>query len=163
MIKKFILVTVLFSMHASAAEMIGNWVFHEEKNEITDKTDAYASIAKESAYEKGGISRYLALSVRCAENTTDFQITFNDYVPNDYSKVSYRIDEGKPITENWITATNGSGVFSPHAIKMLKSLKGKNKLTVGFTPYGRQMVTQSFYISGIDQVIDRISKSCGWK
>jgi len=109
------------------------------------------------------------LLLRCMENTTAVVFRFNDQFMasiQSYGVIEYRIDKS-PIV--WRLYTQEStdnmalGLWRGRAaIPFIKSLLGHETLLVRATPFNESPVTLTYDISGIDNAIAPLRKTCRW-
>lgn len=147
------------------ADAEGNWQHHVEKSAITDKSSSYWWVdAQHTVPNSIGLQSYPALGVACVENETRLIINLQDYMGSDPQTVEYRIDSGKVHSEFAYPSRDGRviGFWGEPAIPVLRRMAGAKKVAVGAEPWNQGRKEAVFNVSGIDQVIADIRKTCGW-
>lgn len=144
-------------------ENAGAWFMKSETNKMTDQTDFVALNRSPDSYNKDGLDRETTLVFRCSNNKTDAYLSFHDYMGIDDPRITIRLDGGKPTKKTWGGAEGGDAAFAPQAIKFIKELSKHKKAIFGFEPYGSTMQVVEFDLTGIDQVVKKVSTACKWK
>ena len=56
----------------------------------------------------------LRMYIRCdGSGSTDIFVVFGAYLGNDRLKVRYKFDDNEPVSESWMSSTDGNAVFLP--------------------------------------------------
>ncbi len=150
----------LAAMAASGAE---GWQVREDVSDFADTISIYATVSSSRLhYDRFGRSQDVFLMVRCQENKTDLIINWSEYLGLEQTQVRTRIDEKPPVARPWSISTNHQATFAPNPIARLREMKGSRRFLAETVPYGENPVTAEFDVSGIDDVIARVSKGCHW-
>ena len=108
------------------------------------------------------------MTLRCKENTTALMIGGNCHLASGfqgYGKVTYRLGDKKAKSKNFEVSTDNEALGlwdGGSAIPMIKEMLGQEKMIVRFTPFSMSPVEVEFDISGIDNAVADIRKSCNW-
>jgi len=155
---------------ALASPDTGKWQLSTDKSAMTDDQNVFLRLTSENpiAGRFGNAGNGLLL-LRCMENTTAVVFRFNDQFMasiQSYGVIEYRIDKS-PIV--WRLYTQEStdnmalGLWRGRAaIPFIKSLLGHETLLVRATPFNESPVTLTYDISGIDNAIAPLRKTCRW-
>lgn len=104
-----------------------------------------------------------SIIIRCKDNKTELYIDFDTTMTcHGTMKLGLKIDNEKPYFENWQSSTDCSGLFSPQPIKLIKKLKGHQKLVVKFVPFQQGDVNTTFNLDEINDVQAEIAETCKW-
>lgn len=153
-----------------ATKTTGNWVLSVNKSAMEDTTDAIADISAGENVQCAsfGEASPIHLTLRCMENTTAMMIGGNCHLASGfqgYGKVTYRLGDSKAKSRNFEVSTDNTvlGLWNGgSAIPMIKEMLGNEKMIVRFTPFSMSPVEVEFDISGIDNAVADIRKSCAW-
>jgi len=147
----------------------GKWLKIIDKSKMTDAHNVYISLESENSIAgQFGTPGPAILTLRCQENTTSVLFHFNDqFVASiqGYGKLEYRLDTDRMRAINTQESTNNKalGLWSGRrAIPFMKSLLGHHQLVVRATPYNASPVTITYAISGLENVIGDLRKTCHW-
>jgi type VI secretion system protein VasI len=106
------------------------------------------------------------LIVRCERNKTELLINWDRFITtgglDNGTHVMIRLDDEKPMRTEWQMSTNFNATFSRNPIPLIRAMRNKTKLRAETIPYGSSSVLAVFDISGMPEVIERVSKQCGW-
>lgn len=154
----------------STASENSNWNRRIEKSELTDQTNVFLSVRSidEVRDRYGREAAPAVLYLRCMENTTAVLLTFNDHFMSDNAgggRVEYRLDDD-PMAKQSFRESNDNmalGLWSGGtSIPFIKKMLGHKQLIVRATPYNESSITVKFPISGIENEITELRKTCGW-
>jgi len=152
-----------------AQSKVSQWSLRSEKSDFKDTTDVYLSTDSADAVACGFQgSQPITLFLRCTENTTALILTTHCHVASGfygYGKVEYRLDNQKAQKRNFDASTDNSslGLWNGRAaISLIKSMLSAETLLVRFTPFNENPVSARFNISGLEQAIEPLRKSCKW-
>jgi len=142
-----------------------HWRLTEENSALDDRTDIWLSVtSKNTEGNSIGSPIRATLFMRCMENKTNVLIGFDRYT-TDNQNVRFRLDD-TPVQSQWMETMRGGdgiGVWSGGpAIPLIKKFLGHSKLVIGYNTYTGP-VEFEFDISGLDQRIEPLANSCGWK
>jgi len=157
------LIALSFGAMAEEMQTEGSWYYKKNVNKMTDTTDVVAISSTKDIYSKDGIERRTTLVMRCKDNKTEAYLSLNDYLGNDYPKITLRFDDGKPEKKTWSGGEGGDSAFATNPVAFIKEMSKHKKLIAGFEPYGLTMQAVEFDLSGADKVAQEISKACNWK
>lgn len=112
------------------------------------------------------ISKF-TLVIGCKENTTSLWIHFGGHFMSDHQhgRVTYRIDKNPAQRKRFQESNDheylglGSGRT---AIPFVKALFGASRLYVEATPHSENSVNAEFNISGLEEAVKPLRKSCHW-
>jgi type VI secretion system protein VasI len=153
-----------------AAPDEGAWNVEVNTSAMTDTTDVFASLNSENSQicRSYGSSSYLTLWVRCLENTTAVIFSGDCHMASGfqgYGDVTYRLDDDKAVTKGFQESTDNLalGLWSGgSAIPFAKSILGKDRMIVRFTPFGMSPVEYTFDLKGSDAAIQQVREQCSW-
>lgn len=148
----------------------GKWTLEVVKSKMKDTTDAFADLVSQESVQCAsfGEASPLQLTLRCMENTTAITVGGNCHLASGfqgYGKVTYRIGDHEAQSKNFQASTDNQvlGLWSGSAaIPMIKEMLGEEKMLVRFTPFSMSPVEVEFDITGIDEAVADIRKSCNW-
>ena len=148
----------------------GKWTLEVVKSKMKDTNDAFADLMSQEAVQCAsfGDTSALQLTLRCMENTTAITVGGNCHLASGfqgYGKVTYRIGDREAQSKNFQASTDNQvlGLWSGNtAIPMIKEMLGEKKMLVRFTPFSMSPVEAEFDITGIDEAVTNIRKSCNW-
>jgi len=148
----------------------GNWVVRTDKSEFEDTTDVFVSIDSDEVVACSNYSSHqkARLLLRCLENTTSLILMTDCHLASGfggYGTVEYRIDERKARSRGFQESTNNRslGLWSGgKSIPVIKELFGGKRLLVRFTPFNQNPVTARFDITGVEDAVAPLRKSCSW-
>ena len=169
-------VVACFTVSASAGPATvptapdGGWTVNEKVSPLTDQLTVSATHnSNDLVLNTLGRPDTATLVVRCSEGVMATYIAWPDVLENTGSPlggtsatpVAYRVDDSQIVSEDWSLASGGTsaGAFTTAgATRLLSVMAGKRRLVVRLT--GRIEQDAVFDISGIDQVITRMSDAC---
>lgn len=148
----------------------GAWNVEVSTSAMTDTTDVFASLDSKNTQicRSYGSSSYLTLWIRCFENTTAVIFAGDCHMASGfqgYGQVTYRFDDDDAKTKGFQESTDNLalGLWSGSAaIPFAKSMLGKNRMIVRFTPFGMSPVEYSFDLEGVDLAIKKVREQCNW-
>lgn len=147
-----------------------HWQLDQRKSEMTDQSTVHLSTTSlndvQCSRHEGPTPMFLG--IRCLENTTALIIHGDCHMASGfhgYGQVQYRIDDEKMVEKEFSASTNNQslGLWSgSRSIPMIKSMIGKNRLMVRFTPFNESPVEASFNISEMEAKLGPVRAACGW-
>lgn len=147
---------------------IGKWVVSTEKSPIDDSTNVFLTLASSENIPArfGGIGP-MRIFLQCRENKTLIYITFNGHFMSDHQhgKVTYRLDDTPSGSTNMKESTDHEalGLWSGRtSIPFIKKMFGHDNLLIRATPFSESPLTATFPITGLENAIEPLRKSCGW-
>lgn len=153
---------------ATSAPDKGKWHVNEDKNEMTDHVDVYASLSANDSVAVWLKNVTPILTIRCQRNKTEILITNNTAAQPEYGRyeqatVELRLDENKAFRQLWSESTDNDALFASNAVGLAKQLYNAKKLKYGFTPFNSSPVITEFDLNGIKEVLPKIAERCNWK
>lgn len=108
-----------------------------------------------------------SLIVRCREQKTDVYVTTGmaaqpEYGEIDKSTVRVRFDDERAREESWGESTDNEALFSPRPIPFIRRIVGAKTLRLEFTPFNSAPALMQFDVTGFDDRIDLLAKTCRW-
>lgn len=148
----------------------GDWNVITDKSAMKDTVDVFASLQSENSQlcRSYGSASSLTLWVRCLENTTAVILSGDCHMASGfhgYGEVTYRLDEQKAETRSFDASTDSTALGlwrGGSSIPFAKSLLGKGRLIVRFTPFGLSPAEYTFNLSGVDNAVQQVRQQCGW-
>ncbi len=109
----------------------------------------------------------VTMNIVCRENSTHLYFDFDDHHMaslQSYGNVKMRIDDYPAFNKRMKESTdnNSLGIWRGRGIPTIKKMFGAKELVIRATPYGESSITASFDISGLEEKITSLRKSCGW-
>lgn len=154
----------------------------DEKNDMPLETSTKAENSTSSPLEKdwkigtypGGrtfinlVSDYAGLGdilIECASGFSTFEFISAKPI-NSNGKMSYRIEDSKPINMVWInTSKNGFSSLTPknnEYIKMLKAFYVSSEFHFSFLSTSNTKLESKFSTFGFKEAINNTRQECGW-
>jgi type VI secretion system protein VasI len=153
---------------AQPVKPMGKWAVSTEKSPIDDTTNVFLSLASsEDISARFGGPGPMRVFLQCRENKTLIYFTFNGHFMSDHQhgKVTYRLDDAPSGTINMQESTDHEalGLWNGRAsIPFVKKMFGHDTLLIRATPFSESPVTATFPITGLENAIEPLRKSCGW-
>lgn len=106
------------------------------------------------------------LYIRCLQNKTEVYIDAG-MPPNvgfgtDTATVTLRVDKNPAKQHEAGKSTDGHSLFIPKPIGLLKSMFGAQELFFQFTPFNSSPAFTTFDVSGLEEEITELRKTCNW-
>lgn len=151
-------VALAFLASAQEPVQLGDWVFFEKVDPITDENTSFAAApASDSPSYYEGL-----FFVRCAPGfdmgvevffDADQYLGIDDFYP-----VVYRIDGGEPQNSRWSISTNGTSVFTPELEipRIFAALMGASEFVFRVQGYDGPQ-TYIVPVSGLREVLDALN------
>ncbi len=146
------------------AEYVGSWRTTTQRSKIDDSQNVIIGLQADEPIQtpyKGMV--YPKLMIRCAENKTSMIVSFDMFLNNDETKVTYRIDKEKAKTVWWNVTSDFDSLYIPNPIPLIRQLKDEDQIYIQVTPYGQGTISANFYVHGLLNAIKPIQEACGWK
>jgi type VI secretion system protein VasI len=137
----------------------GNWIVTTDTNPIDDSKTVVAYLKARSGENS---SQVPTLVLRCMSNKTESMIEWNDFLSTEYQYVTTRVGSKKAVTEPWSLSTDKTSTFHTEPIAFIRSMLKESRLLAQTTPYNENPVTAIFDISGIDNALTEVRKTCIW-
>ncbi len=144
------------------------WALHIDTSKFTDEPSVYLSVISRRAVScRLRRPQPVTLWIRCLENTTAIFLETGCFVADiqGYGDVDIRLDDTpmRTLSMSESTDNNALGLWSGHrSIPVVKSLFGKERMVVRFTPYNESQVTTTFDIAGLEAAIAPLRRACNW-
>lgn len=100
------------------------------------------------------------LVIRCEGKKTDLMVS-TDSVVDDHS-VRLKLDEGKPLTQQWDRSEDYEVLFPRQPILLAKQLSGAKVLMFEYKPYQRGEQVLEFQLDGLRDALSEVSTVCSW-
>jgi len=137
----------------------GKWRVWEEKSNMGDKNNIFASLRNDEGIMEEGYARFLIAYVN-SRIVAGF--TFDEkFMADGPTQFGYTIDDQPMKKENWRAADKG--IANLDGIPFLNSLVGRKKLIIQVYPDKGGSIELSFNIEGIENVLPPILNKCGGK
>ncbi len=146
----------------------GDWGINTKTSDIDDSTNVYIGIQSyeqtNCPYKEGQHE----LLIACRENTTALILRFADCFMSSIQgkgKITYRLDKEKAKTKGFVESNDNMalGLWNGgSSIPFIKSLFGHDELLIKATPFSDSPVTAKYKITGLENAIKPLRKSCGW-
>jgi type VI secretion system protein VasI len=94
-------------------------------------------------------------------NVTSSYVDLENSLGSGDIKVTYRIDNGKSVTEIWGISNRHDSVGrwnSGDSIPFIKGLLKKNSIFFEIAPY----ISTRFDVKGLEEAVKPLRKACGW-
>jgi len=114
----------------------------------------------------GDTERNVALVIRCTPGKTEVFLDWNRpvvaglHINKTAIMVTYYLNGSEKINENWEVSADQRALFALDPAAFIRSIMKKQKLTIGFTPYGSYIQNAIFDVTGAEAAVDAIVKSC---
>jgi type VI secretion system VasI family protein len=104
-----------------------------------------------------------ALIIRCRSGQTEAYITTSSPIRTSslQANVMLRYDTTTAVSEKWGEATEGSALFSPHAIPFAKRLLSTQRLRFQYPATEGPSVLQ-FDVRGLRPHLEKVAQLCSW-
>ncbi len=148
--------------------VVSKWVVETKISEIDDSTNVYMHLTSDDEIRgRFGSAGPMEMFIHCRENTTLFYIVFNSLFMSDhqYGRVTYRLDSQKAQTKKMKESTSNMALGlwrGRSSIPFVKSMFGHEKMLVRATPHGESAVTATFSITGLEEAVEPLRRSCHW-
>jgi len=144
------------------------WVVSSETSPIDDTTNVALRLdSDDNIRSRFGSPGPMSLHIQCRENTTMLYVHFNGLFMSDHQHgtVTFRLG-GKKAQRKQMRESNDHsalGLWNGGAsIPFVKEMFGNDKLLIQATPHSESAVLANFTISGLEEEIEPLRKSCGW-
>lgn len=147
-----LLVTATFSLAGGS----DSWYFHQDTDEMTDKTQSFATIDDEKG--KGRIV------VRCMEDSLDvLYISVGQYFSEEFLTLRVRVDkEPAESVGGWGNSSKVVFIRDSEVDSIIRTLKRGNKFLVQAYGYSENSpTTRSFSLKGASLAIQKVQEACG--
>ena len=139
----------------------GRWRTVQTTDPIDDSKLADALI--EASQGIGLTGTPIRLIARCRANQTEVYINWYDYLGNTTrQRVTYRFPPAVAETELWNLSTDHVGTFVAQPIAFLRRLAVNERLVVRTTPYNEAPKTAIFDLTGAQEALEPVAKTCQW-
>lgn len=147
----------------------GNWEGFESVNSLDDSSLVHRLLTATKGRAEQGRASLPELSIRCKSNTTEAYINFDtflgwdtSYGTGNLSRITYRFDDDKAVSESWQNSTNNESLFAKSAIPFARRLATAERLIVRVIPYGENPVETVFHTKGSWAAVNSVAKTCNW-
>jgi type VI secretion system protein VasI len=156
------------STESAPPKIESKWVVRSETSPLDDSTNVALRLESNgNIRSRYGAPGPMSLHIQCRENTTMLYIHFNGLFMSDHQHgtVTYRLGDKKAQTKRMRESNDHSalGLWNGGtAIPFVKAMFGSDKLLIQATPHSESAVLANFTISGLENEIEPLRKSCGW-
>lgn len=141
----------------------GEWDTSISSDPLTDKTTVVLALRTSNSPQIHSFMGKPILVLRCANNLTELYINWDSYLGGK-AYVTTRVGREKAFRKYWNTSTDGKGSFYPKSpIKLIRKMIKADKVVFQITPYNESPMTAIFDIKGLENAIEPLAKTCGWK
>jgi len=120
-------------------------------------------------YAIGGQNRFgrkSQLIFRCQNNKTEVLILWHEFIGlgrhASSQKVVIRLDSGTAQSQSWSHSTSGTATFAHRPISLIRKWTKHTRLVAQTTPYNRGPIAAIFNITGLNEAIKPLAKTCNW-
>jgi type VI secretion system VasI family protein len=143
----------------------GKWVISKTVSDINDRRLILVMLPAENL-PNDGISIYAkpSLNLRCEDGQTYAYLAPQRImsVSNDGLDVLLRIDGSQAKREIWQVSGDGRKIFQPRPIPWIKALMSAEKLEAQIVIYGRDSISLSFDLKGLELAAAPLRALCSW-
>lgn len=106
------------------------------------------------------------LAVRCFAGNTEVFVVTNwaatiEPTPELHT-VHLSFDDGPPVAEQWLDSDSALALFAPDGVAVARQLARSHVMHFGFTPFNAAPATVQFDVTGFDQLVGSVAKTCRW-
>lgn len=143
----------------------GFWNVVEQRTRANEEVIYLKLDSSNSVLTSTGLKRSPALIFRCKNRTTDAYIDWGGPLANprgakDKIYLSYKIDDGIRMPQEWSFSLDFFSAFSPTPIEFAKSLKSKKTLVIEITPEGQWMERLMYNLDGFNNALAVLTDRC---
>jgi len=144
------------------------WATRIDTSQFTDEQTVYLTVRSDRPVAcRFGRVEPVTLFVRCLENTTALFLDTHCFLSDiqGYGDVDIRLDEDAMRTLSMAASTDNSALGlwrGGSSIPVVRSLFGKERLIMRFTPFNESPLEATFDITGLETAIDPLRKACNW-
>ena len=106
------------------------------------------------------------LAVRCLAGRTEVFVITNwaaSIEPSaELHTVHLSFDDGPAVTEQWWDSDDAQALFAPEGVTVARQMARSHVMHFGFTPFNAAPVTVQFNVTGFDQLVGSVAKTCRW-
>jgi Type VI secretion system VasI, EvfG, VC_A0118 len=145
----------------------GKWTASRGISQMDDSKSVTFELEAENEIE-GWLKREKpVLYVRCRENRTQVYMVTGmaasvESGDLDGHTVRVRFDDAAAQRQRWGESTDNEALFAPGGVQFTRSIAKARTLRLEFTPFNASPVIVTFNVSGFDQHIGRLARTCGW-
>jgi hypothetical protein len=149
-------------------QQAGGWKLNYSRSEIDDSVSGTLMLPAENEIATMFAKRRPALAIRCSKGSLETFLILQTRPDATYdtgratSKVRTRLDDAKPETFLWALSTDGEGVFAPSGNEWPGHLALARRLLVEFTPALGSPQVVRFSLVGLDKLLPKVSRPCGY-
>lgn len=130
------------------------WVVNKSKSLIDDSPKIIITKQADNGSQ--------TLVLRCKENKTDVYIVTGDYLTDDNTKVTIRVDDDQAVNRSLSLSTDNKALFFRYPIANINKWMESKKLVLRYTSYSGREKTLLFSLDGLKDKIGPLRKACHW-
>lgn len=146
-------------------ETYGFWQVLSEKDQLGVET-IYLTISPYNEMAAAILrAKNPTFNIRCRQGVTDAYIDWKSVLNGRRGSVKElqvytKIDSDPDKVEWWSLSTDGFAAFAPDSVKMVQSIRNKERLIVRLTPVDYNAETMAFEIKDFERALDIMVKRC---
>jgi type VI secretion system protein VasI len=150
---------------ATVSPAVLEWNLRTDRDAITDQLNVFVTgLSANRAFTAAGSDYRGSVVIRCQRNVTSIIILFEDYLVDDSTQVTWRLDSKPARSSRWNVATNRKAVglwSGREAIPFLRELVTAKM--VRFRIEGRSNdIDLEFDLTGLPDKVPAVASACGW-
>jgi type VI secretion system protein VasI len=147
---------------------VGQWIVSEESSDMDDSKSVTLSLAAENEVRGWLATERPHLVIRCEENKTEVYVRTGMAAQPEYgryseARVEIRMDSGSVRKQWWSEATNNEALFAPQPVALAKQLAAARQFRFRFSAFNAGLRTATFDLTGLSEVLPKVSSECGWR
>jgi hypothetical protein len=157
-----------YVQNASAKEELakfGFWHATAKNNSSGERTYNMRLHPNEPYINSSGVQRLPELILSCRVNFTEVYIDWKAPIsmhalPQKKLDVVYNYDASPGISAKWDISADMYAIFIPRGIDFIQTMHGKKVLNIQFTPYGENLATLTFTLTGLENILNIMYEKC---
>jgi hypothetical protein len=146
----------------------GRWTHNVEKDPMTDfESSSWVVSADSKVPDQAGDAANPTFTIACRNAVPEIYVNWRRFITSggvdSGTRVTFRVDAYQAVVTNWSMSSNFEATFSQDPSATARALRRGQRFLVSTTPHGDNEITASFDITGVDRVIEDVSKRCDWK
>jgi hypothetical protein len=148
--------------------LYGEWQSEEERSEMDGSPTVTLALESPDTIQGWLDTEKPTLIVRCLEHKTAAYIVTgmaSQPVEGAYERypVELRFDNARPTRQWWSESTDSKALFATDSVALAKRLARTKQLHVRFTPFNASPAIVTFELKGLDQLLPKVARACGWQ
>ena len=107
------------------------------------------------------------LIVRCLSRTTEVFVATDSAASIEREGGSHTVhiqfDDAVPVAQQWSDSVSSQELYAPDGVGLARRLARARTMRFGFTPFNSAPVVAEFHVSGFDQFVGLVARTCGWR